>query len=167
MSSSPTGCCDAHYTGLGWIFTMVFTGVSALTIELFRCKLYFNKEVLDLSSLKKDMFKEFFFIDWSGSRRYVCLFRICFLSFCFNLVFHRHNIRNCGTAAILLPHKTKPAPMINRNDCRVGRGRAPLFRQPLTKGCWAWLVTLTAYVAVKIGIEEYLMEKVLKILYKL
>ena len=36
---------------------------------------------------------------------------------------------------------------------------APLFRQPLTKGSWDGLVTLTAYMAVKIGIEKNLMEK--------
>ena len=43
----------------------------------------------------------------------------------------------------------------------------PLFRQPLTKGSWDGLVTLTAYIAAKIGIEEYLMDKFLKIHYQL
>ena len=35
------------------------------------------------------------------------------------------------------------------------------------QGRWAGLVTLTAYIATKIGIEEYLMGKVFKINYKL
>ena len=46
-------------------------------------------------------------------------------------------------------------------------GPSPLFQQPLTKGSWAGLVTLTVYIAAKIGIEEYLMDKFLKIHYQL
>ena len=42
-----------------------------------------------------------------------------------------------------------------------------MFRQPLTKGSWTGLVTLTAYMATKIGIETYLMDKFLKIHYQL
>ena len=33
MSSSPTGCCAVHYTGVGWMFTMghsVDTGVGVV-----------------------------------------------------------------------------------------------------------------------------------------
>ena len=41
----------------------------------------------------------------------------------------------------------------------------PLFWQPLTKGSYAGLVTLIAYVVAKIGIEKYLMDKFLKIHY--
>ena len=43
----------------------------------------------------------------------------------------------------------------------------PLFWQPLTKGSWAGLVSLTAYMAAKIGIEEYLLDTFLKIHYQL
>ena len=43
----------------------------------------------------------------------------------------------------------------------------PLFWQPLTKGSWAGLVTLTAYMAAKIGIKEYFMDNFLKIHYQL
>ena len=45
--------------------------------------------------------------------------------------------------------------------------QSPLFQQPLTKGSWAGLVTLTAYMAAKIGIMEYCMDKYLKIHYQL
>ena len=41
---------------------------------------------------------------------------------------------------------------------QYGQISPPLFRQPLTKGSWAGLVTLTAYMAAKKGIEEYLMD---------
>ena len=37
-----------------------------------------------------------------------------------------------------------------------GSSHSPLLQQPLTKGSWAGLVTLTAYMAAKIGIEEFI-----------
>ena len=43
---------------------------------------------------------------------------------------------------------------------------SPLFQQPLTKGSWAGLVTLSLYMTAKIGIKEYLMDKFLKIHYQ-
>ena len=43
------------------------------------------------------------------------------------------------------------------------RDMATLFWQPLTKGSWAGMVSLTVYMAAIIRIEEYLMEKFLKI----
>ena len=42
-----------------------------------------------------------------------------------------------------------------------------LFWQPLTKRSWAGVVTLTSYMAEKIGIEEYFMDKFIKIHYQL
>ena len=46
--------------------------------------------------------------------------------------------------------------------CPIG-DKTPLFRQPLTNGSGAGLVTLTAYKATKIGIEECLIEKFQKV----
>ena len=40
---------------------------------------------------------------------------------------------------------------------------SPLFRQPLTKGSLAGLIKLTGYMAANLGIEEYLMDTLLKI----
>ena len=45
--------------------------------------------------------------------------------------------------------------------------KTPLFRQPLIKGSLAGLVTLTAYMAAKIGIDEYFMDKFLKFITNL
>ena len=43
------------------------------------------------------------------------------------------------------------------------RRGTPLFLQPLTNGSWAGLVTLFAYMAANIGIEEYLMKTILNV----